>query len=144
MQTACIGNASVVRLLLGAIPAPLVPPAAQHALQQTNDIDIARMLLNCRPDLSVKDACGHTELHRRYNDPALTELLLDAGADVNAQSLLKSTALHLTLNPQVKKLLLLHGADLSIKNLFGLTAAEMANNTTLQRLGALLLYRHDR
>jgi hypothetical protein len=130
-QVARTGNATAIKSLIDFIPSPLVPRAARIALQYTKDIDIARVLVKCRPDLRVADEIGQTELHRRHDEPDFTQLLLEAGAEVNAQSLMKSTALHLTINPDVTLLLLQHGADPNIRNLFGLTAREMGTKVQL-------------
>ena len=119
------GNATAARSLVESMPSRLVPQAARIALQYTKDIDIARTLLKFGPDLHVRNELGETELHRRHDEPDFTRLLLHADADANAQTLMKSTALHLTTNPEVTRLLVGHGANPSIRNLLGLTALEM-------------------
>lgn len=70
----------------------------------------------------------------------VTELLLAAGANVNARDLWAFTPLHEAAakgRREVCELLLAHGADPSLSNCHGRTAIEMAPNRELQQR-----YRH--
>jgi hypothetical protein len=54
------------------------------------------------------------------------EVLLEAGADVNAQNVMGSTPLHLVHFLKVLKVLLDHGANTELQDLYGLTAQDYA------------------
>jgi ankyrin repeat protein len=73
-----------------------------------------------------------------WNELAPVELLLDAGADVNARHEEGDTALHHAIRMghfSVARLLLAHGADQTIRNNQGRLARDYCSSVEWERLG---------
>src|SRR3990167_6352957 len=88
-----------------------------------DDIDKAKIILDCKPDVNWPDLVGHTALHwavDNHNLP-LCELLLKHGANPNAYS---TTGMPILVKPllrnqkELKNLLIQHGAKLTFANDF--------------------------
>jgi ankyrin repeat protein len=99
-----------------------------------DDTEVARVLLAHGADAnSVAPEYGETPLHyavRVAKSPALVQLLLDAGADINAQTHPgKDTALQFAVaerNHRITDLLLKAGASATIKNNIGFVPQQQA------------------
>src|SRR5437868_11729831 len=76
----------------------------------------ARAMLAADPALArAADALGFTALHvlGTEDDPVMAELLLAAGADVNARNDLGMTPLHIAQHASLVEVLVGHGADVN-------------------------------
>lgn len=92
--------------------------AAAHA----DDLKLAKQLLDAGADPEAKDWQGQCLLHRTYAQPAMTRLLLEAGAHPDAPSL-GSNPLHMATSKgqiEVMRILLAAGADVSQPDVRGL------------------------
>ncbi|ORY11067.1 hypothetical protein BCR34DRAFT_601668 [Clohesyomyces aquaticus] len=132
-----------------------------------NDVKIVRLLMNqstVKPDISARDDNGWTALHHavqaygnRGSECELIELLLKAGADVNARATIapdsksKSaptsaiTPLHLAArkrNPEAAKCLLNHKANINACDSSGRTSLWWAVDHKRLALCEMLLDRH--
>lgn len=88
-----------------------------------DDIEKARAILECKPDINFPDLIGHTALHWAVdnNNLALCELLLKHGANANAYSVAGMPVLVKPLlreQNELKNLLIQHGAKLLFANDF--------------------------
>lgn len=83
-------------------------------------LDRVRALLAEDPSLAnARGWKGFTPLHGAVGDihtPEMTELLLDAGADVNARNDAGIAPLHLAGSPQLADILVRRGADLNLRD----------------------------
>lgn len=92
-----------------------------------NDVDRCQELMRKGHDVNQKDSSGYTPLHYavRSSSVQLVRLLIDAGANVNAQtSAGKATPLHRAVTrgrPETVKLLLEKGADPKKRDVDGKT-----------------------
>lgn len=88
-----------------------------------DDIEKAKVVLDCNPDVQFPDLIGNTALHwavDNHNLP-LCELLLSRGADPNAYTIAGMPVLAKPLlrdQKQLKELLIQHGAKLTFANDF--------------------------
>jgi ankyrin repeat protein len=105
-----------------------------HIAVAQNNIEAAKELINLGVNLEAKDFCGKTPLIRAIDksdstipnttnaiNHSLIELLLNAEADVNAQSNDGNSPIFYAIMPhindgQVMQLLVIHGADLNVQN----------------------------
>jgi len=115
------------RALETAIVKRETPAAVQAFIDaiQNHDLDAVRTALAADRTLAnAADAAGSTPLmHAAYAGTMSTmEVLLEAGADVNAANLRKATALHWAVHDVDKlKVLLVRGADVNARTLEGRT-----------------------
>lgn len=100
-----------------------------HFAAQDGDLDRMRALLADRPDLSHFDAIGCTPLHYAVEreDFRISELLLQSGADINANDTghIGETPLGrvaATCTPEMARFLVERGADPTIPGWMQLTA----------------------
>lgn len=135
--TAATGSAEMVGVLIKAgadvnksdIFAHGATPL-QMAVNKSN-YATAKALIEAQADLEKADILNPPLLYQAVmrNDPKMMELLLDAGADVNAQLSLKGlTPLHLAVtmsNERMVTLLLSRGADVTIADRKGIRPMDM-------------------
>src|SRR5690349_5635643 len=107
---------------------------------------LARWLVSQGADLGAVDTWGNTPLHRRARTwPSNIAVLLELGADVNADTTSIGTPLHAAADSKHAgnaRLLLAHGARVDARNRGGLTPLEVAlrgcTNAELDRMPALV------
>ena len=102
------------------------PAEKLHRAAAAGDLERARELIREGADLDAFDDIGYTPLHHAAKNQhvALIELLLDAGADINAreEETNSDTAVSVAAadsSPEVVKLLLERGADPAIPGWMG-------------------------
>jgi ankyrin repeat protein len=106
----------------------------------------ARALLVADPTLArASDALGFTALHvvATEDDPAMAELLLAAGADVDARNDLGMTPLHIAQHASLVEVFVGHGADVNARAQNGWTplhvqAGESEDSGASEVIAALL------
>ncbi len=90
--------------------ATLLMQAALHA-----DVDMVKWLIERGADVKLSNPQGATALHWAAGEPSKVKVLLEAGADPNARTLLERTPLTIAAatygNGESIRLLLQHGAD---------------------------------
>ncbi len=105
------GHAEVVRLLLehGAEPHPV----AMRGAAQMHNHEIMRLLIDAGYDVAAEgERVGTAALHHVGDDPVAARILLDAGADPNAQNGSDQNPLYAAVeSTEVTRLLLDAGAD---------------------------------
>lgn len=125
-----ISTATVAVAAMCAAPVVAQTSTALHAAVQEQDVDQVKALLALpegKPLLDVRDAQGRTALLLAtvLDHPAIAEILIKAGANVNAQDHQQDSAYLLAgargMLP-ILRLALAHGADLRSTNRFGGTA----------------------
>jgi ankyrin repeat protein len=96
------------------------------------------------------DKYGFTALHVLMTEdrPQVAQILIDAGADVNARNDQQMTPLHLAQHRSLVELLVKHGADLNSRAQGGVTplhvaASEGADTGSIEVIEALLKARAD-
>lgn len=106
-------------------------PSLEEVLQSTSDVLFPAELGEAKVKINSKDSDGDTPLHimmwRREHYGA--ELIINAGADINAIGDMGATPLHVAIGQEdlfLIELLLLKGAKTDIKSEFGETAQEKA------------------
>ena len=106
-----------------------------HAAAYSGNFEVVRKLIEYGPTyIETRNGVGSTPLHcasdgPSFNAGSVTRLLLEHGADVNAQSKTCMTPLHWASSNgtlEVVRLLLEHGADVEVKNDDGETALQEA------------------
>jgi Ankyrin repeats (3 copies)/Ankyrin repeats (many copies) len=106
-----------------------------HAAAFSENFEVARILIEYNPTyINARDGDGLTPLlcaseGRSFKDDSAVRLLLEHGADINAQNQFGWTSLHwASINGalEVVRLLLEHGADVQVKNNSGRTALQVA------------------
>jgi ankyrin repeat protein len=126
-----------------APPKPVDPKlAAVIAAVRSGDTKATGKLIAASPELvAARDRAGATPLHHAagFGNLATMKLLLEHGADANADNKRKSTPLFWSLHDEAKvRLLLEHGANVNARNVDGRTpiyqAASMANAVPVLRL----------
>jgi ankyrin repeat protein len=102
---------------------------------QSGNLDLVRLILSFHPKLGSRDEDGRTALiaavdradefnqkdQQEHNRAIIVALLVDAGADVNAQDSRGRTALHEAMAAPAVQALLDHGADVNAKDKDGKT-----------------------
>ncbi|MBV9216414.1 MAG: ankyrin repeat domain-containing protein [Acidobacteria bacterium] len=101
-----------------------------HACQE-GDVDAVKKYLDAGGSVNVRDRFGLPPLirvarGRSRNAVEIADLLLKAGADINAKDEFGTTAIFLTYNTSrivspLHKFLMEHGADASLRDKYGLT-----------------------
>lgn len=93
----------------------------------------AKVLIENGADVNIQNSKGKTALHYAtelyQNKPALVEMLIKAGADINVVSEINSIPLHSSIlhnDLESVKILVSHGADIELKNNSGFTALHQA------------------
>ena len=118
-----------------------------HAAARSGNFKVARKFIEYDPAyIHARDKAGWTPLHwaptgHNFDDGSVLRLLLEHGADINAQTLQGSTPLLLAAMyraPGVVRLLLEHGADVEVKNNSGQTVLQVAANKGLGEIVKLL------
>ncbi|MCO5731277.1 ankyrin repeat domain-containing protein [Rhizobium sp. SSA_523] len=106
--------------------------AAFHDAVQSGNLDLARSMLAADSSLATSvGAYGFQPVHLldMYFDANLLDLLLAAGADINARNDEGVTLLHIVTDPDAVPLLVQRGADLEARDARGWTPLIMqANN----------------
>jgi hypothetical protein len=106
-----------------------------HAGLISGNIEVVRILIEYDPAaINAGDGTGWTPLHwategHNFEDGSVLRLLLDHGADINVQSQIGRTPLHVaTYNGalEVVRVLLEHGADVEVTNNDGQTVLQVA------------------
>ncbi|HZR97069.1 MAG TPA: ankyrin repeat domain-containing protein [Chloroflexota bacterium] len=106
----------------------------------------ARAMLAAAPALArAADDLGFTALHllATEDDPAMAELLLAAGADVNARNDMDMTPLHIAQAASLVEVFVGHGADVNARARYGWTplhvqAGESEESGAVEVIAALL------
>ena len=109
-----------------------------HLAASDSDIDekIVQILIENVTNINLRNVQGQTALHKavRRGDTDITSIILNHGADVDAQDNGGSTPLHLAISdaslPYVEQavgLLLKHGANINLRNGQGQTALHKAS-----------------
>ena len=119
-----------------------------HAAACSGNFEVVRILIEYDPaNVNVRDEFGWTPLHwasegRNFKDGSVVRLLLEHGADINAQSLHGLTPLHsasMEGELEVVRLLLEHGADVAVEKNNGKTALQFADEEGHDEVVELLL-----
>jgi len=103
-----------------------------HIAVTNNSIEALEILLkNKATRVSIKNKFGQTPLHKavEFKLAAITQMLLDRGADVHAKDNADATPLYTavwTNTPDIAQLLIKHGADVTAKNAEGKTPLDCA------------------
>jgi Ankyrin repeats (3 copies)/Ankyrin repeats (many copies) len=106
-----------------------------HAAAYSGNFEVVRILIEYDPAyINARDEDGETPLFwasggHNFKDGSVVQLLLEHGADINAQSQIGWTPLHVaSFNGvlEVVRLLLEHGADVEAKDYSGKTALQIA------------------
>jgi hypothetical protein len=95
-----------------------------HGAVSRGDAVVAKYLLNVlKTPVNACNSNGDTALHVAAggSNPDIVRVLLQAGANINAQDSQKRTVLHLATDVSVAKLLVERGASLVARNASGLT-----------------------
>lgn len=133
-QAAEWADARVVTLLITASatvnqPEPDGGCSPLHLAVISGNSDVVRILVGGGADLNARDRQGSAPLLYAASHPALTRILLEAGADVNQPGDGERTPLHEAVqagHPDVVKLLLDHRADRGARSRRGETPLELA------------------
>jgi ankyrin repeat protein len=121
--------------------------ALMWAVEETADRAVVAEILKRKPDLDAHDKFGNTALHycaARTRDAHLThviaQMLLDAGADINATNTYGHTALMLLAQntPKACSLLVQSGAAVDVKDHAGYTVRDYANAESKKVLAELI------
>ena len=126
-----------------------------HSASFMSNLETARVLLDHGANIHAKNILGQTPLHLvsqggyHLSEPALVELLLSRGADVNARDNGQATPFLLASfcsKPNIAEKLLQNGADVNAVNIHGQNALHLLSQNPLHdyeksgtELGRLLL-----
>ena len=122
-----------------------------HSASYMSKLEATRVLLDNGANIHAKNIQGRTPLHivsqDRYSisEPALVELLLSRGADVNERDNDQATPFllaSLCLKPEIAEKLLQNGADVNAVNIHGQNALHLVSQSPhpdYQESGRLLL-----
>lgn len=133
-----------VRLLVQAgadvLAVDIQGETAMHSAAQVSNRDICRILLKHGVPATTKNCNSETPLHfaaiRKDTAMALevVDLLIEAGANVNAVDVLGDAPLHLAVesgNKEICDKLIAAGADITLRNVQGLTPDDMPVISTI-------------
>jgi Ankyrin repeats (3 copies)/Ankyrin repeats (many copies) len=118
-----------------------------HGAAYSGNLEVVRILIEYDPAyINARDDDGETPLHwasrgHNFKDSSVVRLLLEHGADVNAQGLNGWTPLHLASFKgalEVVRPLLEHGADVEAKDNGGETALQVAASSGRDEVVKLL------
>ena len=130
MKQLLITIAAVVLVECG----PTVPDISIHEAAETGNIDVVKQHLAAGTDVNAKDEDGYTPLHFAVanDDKELAELLIAAGADMNAKTdMFEETPLHVAVvlgNKEIVELLIAKGADVNSMNENGQTPLDLLSS----------------
>jgi ankyrin repeat protein len=146
VRAAEIGDVAKVRALLDAGANPNLPKnfSALEAAAAAAYPKVVEELLKHRPDVNQRDSAGRTALNalgqsavgRPGENPAeVARLLIEAGADVNAQdNIYANTPLHEVPDAASAKVLIAAGAQLNRRNVEGQTALMVTLDPEVARM----------
>jgi ankyrin repeat protein len=146
VKAAEAGDVKRVRELLDAGADPNLPRSfsALEAASAAAYPEVVREMLKHHADVKQRDAAGRTALimvaqtavgEAREDPAAVSRLLIQAGADLNAQDNLSgNTALHEALDALTTKVLIDAGADLNRRNKDGQTALMLTLDPEVTRV----------
>ncbi len=146
VHAAEIGDVAKVRALLDAGANPNLPKnfSALEAASAAAYPRVIEELLKHRPDVNQRDSAGRTALNalgqsavgRPGENPAeVARLLIQAGADVNAQdNIYANTPLHEVPDAATAKVLIHAGANLNRRNVEGQTALMLTLDPQVARV----------
>ncbi|RMF14683.1 MAG: hypothetical protein D6758_11095 [Gammaproteobacteria bacterium] len=133
---------------------PNLPEAARWTplmyAVKAGDRESVKLLLKAGADVNARGLIGWSALHVSANKYShggdavqadISRMLIDAGAQVNAENNQKVTPLHFAAiynRPKVGQILLAHGADRKARTIFGQTPAHLARTTKHQAFLDLL------
>jgi uncharacterized protein len=146
VQAAETGDVVKVRALLDAGANPNLPKnfSALEAASASAFPQVVEEMLKHRPDVNQRDSAGRTALNAlgqsaiggpRENPAEVARLLIEAGADVNAQdNIYGNTPLHEVSDAATAKVLIQAGAGLNRRNRDGQTALMLTLDTEVARV----------
>jgi len=118
-----------------------------HCAACTGDVELVRVLVELKADISARSHFGQTPLHVAScsdtpNCPKVARYLLEHGADVNARTNHGHTPLHRASESggvEVARVLIEHGADIDAEDDSGLTPLRIASRNGRDEIVKLLL-----
>jgi uncharacterized protein len=107
--------------------------------------DVVAEILAHHPEVNARNDSGRTAIFfpaspwliredRTDRSDAVIDLLVQAGADVNAQDRAGNSVLHATLSEHVAQALIRNGANMNLRNNVGKTPLMVSTSGQVQRL----------